>query len=193
MPSRLRRYDVPGHSHFWTVSCYRRLTFFWHDDMKRVVVDGLRRLQERYGLCIIAYVVMPEHLHLIVYPHAKGDDRPIPISHVWESFKKYIGYHGKACLRRLWRERGELWSPPLNAWARGGPEKRIIMETRGYDFNIDRETTLLEKIDYSHKNPITRGLVDRADDWRWSSYRYYELDDSSVLRMDWDGGWPIVW
>ena len=52
---------------------------------------------------------------------------------------------------------------------------------------------LREKLDYCHKNPLTRGLVDRADDWRWSSYRYYELGDESVLRMDWDGGWPIVW
>ncbi len=69
MPSRLRRWDEPGHVHFWTVSCYRRLTFFWHDAMKRVAVDGLRVLQERFGVCLIAYVVMPEHRHLVVYPH----------------------------------------------------------------------------------------------------------------------------
>lgn len=53
--------------------------------------------------------------------------------------------------------------------------------------------TLLEKLDYCHKNPITRGLVDRAEDWAWSSYCYYENGDESVLKMDWDGSWPIVW
>ena len=193
MPSQLRRYDEPGHTHSWTVSCHHRLTFFWHDAMKRVVVDGLHVLQERFGVCLVAYVVMPEHLHLLVYPHAKGEDSPVPISQLWHAFKKHVGFHGKQCLRNLWRRDGKLWSDPLNAWAHGDFDKQIVMNTRGYDFNIDRQKTLLEKIDYCHKNPITRGLVDRPEDWPWSSYRYFELNDSSVLKLDWDGVWPIAW
>lgn len=193
MPSQLRRYDEPGHTHFWTVSCYRRLTFFHHDAMKRVAVDGLRVLQQRFGVCLIAYVVMPEHLHLLVYPHAKGDDDPVPMSTLWHAFKQHIGFYGKQCLREIWRREGKLWSVPLNAWARGDFDTQSIMHTRGYDFNIDRHETLLEKIEYCHKNPVTRGLVDRPEDWPWSSYRYFELDDVSVLKMDWDGVWPILW
>jgi len=46
---------------------------------------------------------------------------------------------------------------------------------------------------YCHKNPITRGLVHVAEDWPWSSYRFYELDHRSMLAMDWDGARPIVW
>jgi putative transposase len=161
--------------------------------MKQVVVDGLRVLQNRFSVCLVAYVVMPEHLHLIVYPHAKGNDQPTPISRLWHAFKKHVGFHGKQCLRGVWRQNGELWSDPLNAWARRKLEKQIIINTRGYDFNIDQQKTLLEKIDYCHKNPVTRGLVERPEDWPWSSYRYYELDDCRILKMDWDGDWPIVW
>ena len=51
----------------------------------------------------------------------------------------------------------------------------------------------MTKLDYCNKNPLTRGLVDKPDDWAWSSYRYYELDDHTVLSMDWDGRWPIEW
>jgi putative transposase len=193
MPSHLHRRDEPGHTHFWTVSCYQRLTFFWHDAMKQVAVEGLRVLQERHGICLIAYVIMPEHVHAIVYPHAKGNDTPVPISQMWHAFKQHVGFHGKRCLQKLSMRDGKLWSEPLNAWNRGDLEKQIVMNTRGYDFNIDRQKTLIEKINYCHKNPITRGLVDIAEDWKWSSYRYYELGDASVLKMDWDGGWPIVW
>ena len=150
-------------------------------------------LQQRFGVCLIAYVVMPDHVHLIVYPHGPGEAEPVPVSKLWYAFKKHIGFHGKQCLRGLWRESGGLWSDSLNAWARGRYGKQSVMHTRGYDFNIDRQKTLLEKVDYCHKNPITRGLVSRPEDWHWSSYRYYELADTSVLRMDWDGGWPIVW
>ncbi len=193
MPTHLQRHDQAGHSHFWTVSCYRRLSFFWHDAMKRVAVEGLRAIQEKFGICLVAYVVMPEHLHVVLYPHAKGDDRPIPISKLWHIFKRHIGFHGKACLRDVWRRDGKLWSEPLNEWAQGGQGHQTVMETRGYDFNIDREETLLEKIEYCHKNPVTRGLVDHPKDWPWSSFRFYEEDDRSVLPMDWDGCWPIVW
>ena len=193
MPTRLRRHDEPGHTHFWTVSCYRRLTFFWHDAMKRMAVEGLRVLQDKLGICLIAYVVMPEHMHAVIYPHAKGDDEPVPISSLWHIFKKHVGFHGKACLREIWRREGALWSAPLNGWAQGKFDKQVVMNTRGYDFNIDRQETLLDKIDYCHKNPVTRGLVDDPADWAWSSFRFYEHQDRSMLAMNWDGCWPIVW
>ena len=81
----------------------------------------------------------------------------------------------------------------MDPLANGARAQQVIWTTRGYDFNITREKTLREKMDYCHKNPVTRGLVSGAHEWRWSSYRYYEFEDRSVLAMDWDGRWPIVW
>jgi putative transposase len=193
MPTHLRRYDVPGHAHFWTISCFRRLTFFWHDKMKDVVIEALHSMQTHFGVCLTGYVIMPEHVHFIVYPHARGSETPVPISELLHAFKRHTGYHGKRVLRDIWRRDGSLWSPPLNDWAHGELDKQVIFETRGYDFNIDRHQTLLEKLDYCHKNPVTRGLVDRPEEWAWSSFRFYELEDRSVLAMDWDGSWPILW
>jgi putative transposase len=193
MPSHLVRYDIPGHAHFWTISTFKRLAFFWHDDLKNVAVDGLRILQDRFDICLVGYVIMPDHVHAILYPHARGSDEPWHISKLLHSFKKHVGFHGKAALRKLRRRNGTLWSDPLNAWANGLLGGRSIWTTRGYDFNIDRHDTLLEKLDYCHKNPLSRGLVERAEDWPWSSYRFYELNDPSKIRMDWDGAWPIIW
>ncbi len=193
MPTHLRRHDEPGDSHFWTISCLRRLAFFHDDGMKLVVVEGLRVLQQRYGACLIGYVIMPEHLHLLIYPHARGDDQPIPISTLLHAFKKHVGFHGKQRLRDVWRARGQLWSKPLNTWARGDKREQSIWTVRGYDFNVRSDEKLREKLDYCHKNPLTRGLVERAEDWPWSSYRFYEFGDESVLKMDWDGCWPIIW
>jgi putative transposase len=193
MPTHLRRYDEPGHTHFWTISCYRRLTFFHGDGLKRIVVDGLRLLHERFSVCLIGYVIMPEHVHVILYPHARGTDTPTPISTLLHAFKKHVGFHGKDRLRQVWRQQGKLWSEPLNRWARGELGKRDIWTVRGYDFNITAEKTLREKLDYCHKNPVTRGLVRNALEWPWSSFRFYEAHDRSVLCMNWDGAWPILW
>jgi len=193
MPRDLQRYDEPGHVHFWTISCYRRLAFFWADDMKRVVIEGLQRLRDDFRICLIGYVVMPEHVHVVLYPHPAGEDSPITTSRLLHAFKKHVGYHGKEALRGLWKRWGRLWSEPLNCWAHGEFDRQSIWHTRGYDFNIDRHETLLEKLEYCHKNPVTRELVDHPEQWAWSSYRFYEHDDRSVLDMDWDGQWPIDW
>jgi putative transposase len=191
MPHRLKRWDEPGHVHFWTISCYRRLSFFWHDAVKQVVLDGLRRLQQEFGICLVGYVVMPEHVHILLLAHARGVDAPIPVARLLHSFKRHVAYYGKAALRDLWREHRRLWAEPLNQWALGADHR--LWHKRGYDFNVTHMETLLQKLDYCHKNPVARGLVDRPEQYRWSSYRYYELQDRSALLMDWDGQWPIVW
>ena len=51
----------------------------------------------------------------------------------------------------------------------------------------------MEKLNYCHKNPITRGIVKRPEEWAWSSYRYYEFGERFPLTMNWDGAWPIIW
>ena len=165
-----------------------------HDDgRKQVVVEGLRVLRQRFDVCLVGYVIVPEHTHVIVYPHPRGDDEPIPVSKLLHAFKKHVGFHGKQRLRDVWRLQGKLWSRPLNAWATGPRNEQAIWNVRGYDSNIRTHKALLQKLDYCHKNPLTRGLVERPEDWPWSSYRYYEFSDESLLKMDWGGSWPIIW
>ena len=191
MPSRLRRHDDYGHTHFLTISCYRRLRFLDHDAAKRVMVDGMHQTREMLHIRWIGYVIMPEHVHLLLFTTPIGAEEPVPISKVLQYLKQYVGRHGKEALRVVWKERGGLGSAPLDEWALGSGPKPF-WKTRAYDFNVTSEKALHTKLDYIHKNPITRGLVDRTEQWRWSSYRYYELEDDSLIAMDWDGSWPIV-
>ncbi len=191
MPSKLRRNDEYGHTHFLTISCYRRLRFLNHDVVKRVFVDGLRRIREKLGIRLIAYVIMPEHVHILVFPTPVDAKEPIPISRVLQYLKQHVGRHGKEVLRTIWAAKRTLGSPRMDAWALGDGAKPF-WKTRAYDFNVTTESTLHAKLDYVHKNPVTRGLVQRAEQWEWSSYRYFEFGDDSVVAMDWDGAWPIV-
>jgi putative transposase len=193
MPTRLRRYDEPGHMHFWTISCYHRLSFFWNDRIKQAPIAGLGHIRETHRICLIGYVIMPEHVHVLLYPQARGSDEPIPISTLLHDFKEFVGREGKRRLREYWRRHARLWSAPLNHWAQGEMGDQPFWNKRGHDFNVYRFRKLQEKLDYCHRNSITRGLVDRPAQWRWSSYRYYEFDDRSVLAMYWDGQWPIIW
>ncbi len=151
----------------------------------------MRNTREKLGIRWIGYVIMPEHVHLLTFPQEPNHDDPIPVSAVLQYLKQCVGRHGKAALRTVWAQRRSLGTPPLDAWACGdGPKP--FWKPRGYDFNITTEPRLYEKLDYMHRNPITRGLVDRAEQWPWSSYRFYEFGDDSLIGMDWDGVWPLI-
>ena len=191
MPGRLRRHDDYGHIHFLTISCFRRLPFFRHNTVKQVFVDGMSHTRQRLGIRWVGYVIMPEHVHLLCFPSIRSAEAVVPISTVLQHLKQYVGRHGKSALRTVWARHRTLGMASLDRWANGEGSKPF-WKTRAYDFNITAEDTFHKKLDYIHKNPVTRGLVDRAEQWRWRSYRYYEIDDRSPIAMDWDGSWPIV-
>jgi putative transposase len=191
MPSRLRRHDEHGHIHFVTVSCCRRLQFFRHPTVRNSFIQAMIFVRQKHGIRWLGYVVMPEHVHLLVLPQVNARIEPTPISSVLHDLKGAAGRLGKAALRDVWRRDRSLGTPPLDAWAFGNGPKPF-WKPRGYDFNVTSEDKVLEKLQYIHANPIRRGLVENPEEWPWSSYRFYELGDDSLISMDWDGGFPIL-
>ncbi len=191
MPTHLRRYDEPGDIHFLTVSCYRRLPFFHRPEIRTLVVDCMAEARRRLGFRWIGYVIMPEHVHWLCYPHPPGSTRPIPISNVLQSLKTSVGMRVKQALREEWWQRRTLGYAGLDRWATAATGKKPIWTTRGIDFNIKTHDRLLQKLNYCHNNPVKRGLVDGPDQWPWSSYNHYEEGGERLLATDWDGRWPI--
>jgi len=61
------------------------------------------------------------------------------------------------------------WLPKITRRRRGSRERVYWQSGGGYDWNIEEPGTLRTIIDYVHLNPVRRGLVARATDWRWSS------------------------
>ncbi|WP_433965695.1 transposase [Tunturiibacter gelidiferens] len=54
--------------------------------------------------------------------------------------------------------------------------ERPFWQTRYYDFSVFTHNKRIEKLKYMHRNSVTRGLVEKPEDWPWSSYRHYHLD-----------------
>ncbi|MFZ0706130.1 MAG: transposase, partial [Candidatus Korobacteraceae bacterium] len=72
MPQGLRRYHQSGHSHFVTFSCYRRQPTFSSGEVYDLFPACLERMRRRFDMCIFGYVVMPEHVHLLLSEPEKG-------------------------------------------------------------------------------------------------------------------------
>jgi len=66
MPKNLKRYYGRGDLHFITFSCYRRLPLLKTVGARSVFVDALAKIRERYRFLLVGYVVMPDHVHLLI-------------------------------------------------------------------------------------------------------------------------------
>jgi putative transposase len=143
VPWGLRRFQQSGQTHFVTFSCFHRRPLFTAAASKRVFEVGLERVRRTFGLCVYGYVVMPEHVHVLLSEPPQGT-----LAEALKSLKQGVS-------RRLIGTAEHFW------------------QKRYYDFNIRNHAQFVEKLRYIHRNPVERGLCERAEDWEWSSFRQY--------------------
>ncbi len=138
-------------------------------------VDELKRVRAEMGFRLIGYVVMPEHVHLLLSEPPKGTP-----SVVLQKLKLRVS------LRiRKGREVGMAEQFPLTSEGEGVPPK-AYWQARFYDFNVHTIGKRKEKLDYMHANPVVRGLVEHPRDWPWSSWSFY-MEGAGLISMDLDG------
>lgn len=155
MPWGLKRFQETGQVHFLTFSCYRRRPNFEGAHACNTFVNALERVRRDYSLCVYGYVVMPEHVHLLV-----NEPERDTLARAMQSLKQGVA-------RRLaLRAEDSFW------------------QARYYDFNVWSERKFVEKLRYMHRNPMKRGLVSRPEDWLWSSFRHYATGETDVVEIE---------
>jgi putative transposase len=72
---------------------------------------------------------------------------------------------------------------PENGW------RKPFWQRRFYDFNVWTKKKRIEKLKYMHRNPVARGLVEKPEDWLWSSFRHYALGEVGIvdIESEWTG------
>jgi putative transposase len=159
MPWGLKRSQETGHSHFVTFSCYRRQPLFTAGPSRRIFELGLERVRRSFGLCVYAYVVMPEHVHLLV-----SEPEHNLLADALKSLKQGVS-------RRLVAD--VTGAPFKPSFGLSGAFPHHFWQKRYYDFNVRNYRQFVEKIRYIHRNPVKRGLCEHPEDWEWSSFRQY--------------------
>lgn len=173
MPKNLIRCYGKGHLHFITFSCYRRLALLGTARARNVFVRALVEVRKKYGIELVGFVVMPEHIHLLIWESKLG--MPSTVVHSLKlrvSKRMRRGIQRKSSRQRLLPFRGgEVVLPQF--W-----------QKRFYDFNVYSAAKRKEKLEYMHRNPVTRGLVKDPKDWVWSSYASYSRRGSVLVEID---------
>ena len=158
MPSGLRRYHHSGQSHFLTFSCYRREPRFQASATYDLFLVALENMRLKFSVCIYGYVVMPEHVHLLL-----SEPERQTLAHAMHYLKLSFT---KRLHRETAIEPGPFW------------------QERGYDRNVRNAKEFTVKLGYIHQNPVKRGLVKAREDWKWSSFRHYAFQERGVVDIE---------
>jgi len=158
-----RRYGL-GQLHFITCSCYRRLPFFASERRRDVFLNVLREVRDRYDFALLGYVVMPEHVHLLISEPNFGTP-----SVVMQVLKQRVSRTLRKRPRSASASQMRLWNDELLT------TYPCFWQHRFYDFNVWSFHKKNEKLNYMHFNPVRRGLVHHPKLWLWSGYRHYMI------------------
>ncbi len=165
MPWGLKRYQNTGDLHFITFSCYRRQPFLSTSRARRLFEETLEQVRRWYAVDIKGYVVMPEHVHLLLSEPERSSLRVVVQMLKQITAQKIV---------------------PMLSNATG---RRRFWQVRYYDFNVRTREKQIEKLRYLHRNPVKRGLVEKPEDWEWSSFRHYATGVEGVVEIEseWTG------
>lgn len=174
MTERLIRHYGHGHLHFITFSCFRRLPLLRSIRARNTFVEILNQVRDRFGFSLVGYVVMPEHVHLLISEPARGTP-----STVIQVLKQRVSRR----LRRTSRNRLPAGQLKFRFQDEGTSSPRF-WQRRFYDFNVWSLKKRVEKLHYMHMNPMNRKLVAHPKDWPWSSFLFYSNNKQPLIRVD---------
>ena len=161
-----RSYNEPGHAHELTFTCYRRHRFLAAERACHWLSEAIDLARKAHDFALWAFVFMPEHVHLIVWPR-----RPTyQMATILKAIKEPVGRRAVSYLA----EHAPEWLPRITR-RRGARTERLFWQSGGgFDRNIWEPKALGPMIDYIHANPVHRGLAARDSAYRWSSAGWFE-------------------
>ncbi len=172
--TKLRHYDNLGTARFITILCHKRYNLLNDDTAKDIFLNHLNKIRTKYGLKLLAYVIMPNHVHLVIYPETN------------QKIGKIIGELKSTSAREILNYFKDNKIAALNdiIVIRDGIRRHAFWYRRCYDHNCRGVKSVLEKINYCHNNPVKSNLVKESGEWLWSSYNHYDGKHNPIIEID---------
>jgi putative transposase len=157
-----KRWNTPGHAHLLTFTCFHARPFLARDRSRNWFLEALSSASIKHGFHVWAYVVMPNHAHVLVFSPCSDYD----VSKLLASIKLPVSRKALAFVRD---HAPEFLQQMADIQPDGDIHYRFWQRGGGYDRNLLETDTIIAAIEYIHANPIRKGLCNRADEWSWSS------------------------
>ena len=159
-----------------------RLPVFRTDAIKEIVCKAIGEARISCGFLLFAYVLMPDHFHVIT-------DGPKKPSKVLQYIKGIVGHRVIDYLKDRKFE-SSLRKLQHDDWKRN--HRYSLWQHDSDIFSVTSESMFMQKVNYIHLNPVRAGLIEQAIDYRWSSARFWSRcpAEDEAIRVDVD---KIVW
>lgn len=166
--------DTP--SYFFTSVAHDRLQIFQTDKLKKICCDAINEARRSADLLIFAYVIMPDHKHIITDGKREPSD----------TLRYLNGISAKRILDHLKENEFTSSLEKLKMFEKKRGYKYSVWEHHPDTFLITSEATFMQKVNYIHQNPVKDGLVEHPDDYLYSSSRIWNRRplDEEPLEMD---------
>ena len=173
---RMRRpaANEAGHVHELTFSCFRGYSFLRAERTCQWLADAINTARAKFNISLWAYVFMPNHVHLLIYPN----EPDYHLSAILKAIKQPVGIKAVNHLSK----HAPHWLERITVQPRNRSERRFWQAGGGFDRNTLEPHVILAMIDYIHGNPVRKLLVEKPEDWKWSSAGWVEGKNS--LRPD---------
>jgi REP element-mobilizing transposase RayT len=174
MRSRYKIVEVEA-PQFITCTIVGWLPVFTREKYLEIITTSLAFCRQQKGLRLHGYVILDNHLHLLV----SSDN----LSQVMRDFKRHTAKE----IQEVARQDNKLWLLKQFEFFKDMQKVKSRHQVWQEGFHpqaVTSEDMLRQKLDYIHYNPVRAGLVDRSEDWRYSSARDY-LGLDGVLEIDW--------
>ena len=173
---RRRSSNDADSAHALTFTTWRRQPFLASDRAGRWLAESIEHARARHHLDLWAFVMMPDHVHLIIWPRAELNLAKLLASVKLPVARRVIAHVRQAAPQRLavFEDKQPNGACAHRFWQRGG----------GYDRDLRDAGTIHATIDYIHANPVRRGLVAHPNDYQWSSAAFFTGVREGPLRPD---------
>ncbi len=164
--------------YFLTATIVEWTPIFLSQKYFEIITESLKFCQTKKELRIAGYVIMPNHLHLIV-----ADTSSFPLSDTMRDFKHYTA---RKIVESLKDENRTTFITVLQQAALSdghGSQHKAWLEGN-HPVLVEDGFMFLEKLKYLHNNPVRKGFVDEPEHWVYSSARNYVQRDHTVLRVE---------
>jgi REP element-mobilizing transposase RayT len=167
---------------FITAVANNRLPVFRADAIKTITCGAIDEARASCGFLLFAYVIMPDHIHVLT-------DSPRKPSAVLQFIKGIVSRRVLGYLKEM-KYDASLKKLEHDDWKRN--HRYSLWQHDSDVFSTVSESIFMQKVNYIHQNPVRAGLVERAEDYRWSSARFWNKcpREDDPLKVDLD---QIVW
>lgn len=173
----LPRFHIKGHAYYITTVVQDRLPILTRPTYIISLIDSLNFYRYKLEFKLFGYVIMPDHLHLLIWPYGDAS-----VSDIMRDYKKFTSVR---LIRQARVEQNELWLKKFEEFGeKKGRSQHKVWQDSYWDKNVYSPHFLRQKLNYIHRNPVRADLVKNPEDYPYSSYRNYVNGDDTLIEVD---------